>query len=146
VETAAGPQTATIKYASGRTHKVQYRGLRPLAVGRPQRSVPQTGVQVGSFVVAKGPEDGEWFGGIATAVSGVDVRYDMVESEEENGISWPPVWQRGKRILKQKVQPKGFGRVTGCVDVNEVKAVGSLTETWRLTEGTRRELEDLEVI
>ena len=142
VETVAGKHTAEITYEDGKTRNVQYRDLRPLAVGRPQRSLPETDVEEGDFVVGK--VEGEWIGGVVSS-AGAEVKYDAVEANK-SGLSWLPVWEKDGDVVRKMDRPKGYDRSEGKMDVTEVKAVGSLTDTWRLTEVTRRKLENLEVI
>jgi hypothetical protein len=104
--------------------------------------LPETDVEEGDFVVGK--VDGEWIGGVVSS-AGAEVKYDAVEANK-SGLSWLPVWEKDGDIVRKMDRPKGYDRSEGKMDVTEVKAVGSLTDTWRLTEVTRRKLENLEVI
>jgi len=120
VETVAGKHTAEITYEDGKTRNVQYRDLRPLAVGRPQRSLPETNVEKGDFIVGK--VDGEWVGGVVSS-TGAKVKYDAVEANK-SGLSWLPVWERDGDLVRKMDQPEGYDRFEGRMDVAEVKAVG----------------------
>ena len=77
--------------------------------------------------------------------AGKEVEYDAVEANE-SGLSWLPVWEKDGEAVRRKEQPKGYDRSEGKMDAIEVKAMGSLTDKWRLTEVTRRKLENLNVI
>ena len=136
VKTIAGNHTAEITYADGRTQNVQYGDLRPLAVGRPLRGLPETDVEEGDFVVEK--VDGEWVGGIARS-AGKEVEYDAVEANK-SGLSWLPVWERDGEAVRRKERLKGYDRSEGKMVAIDIKAVGSLTEV------TRRNLRHLNVI
>jgi hypothetical protein len=56
------PHTATVDLGNGMIKRVQYRDLRPLAVGRPCRAIGDLDVNVGNFVMWK-DVDNEWIGG-----------------------------------------------------------------------------------
>ena len=62
-------QTATIDLGDGKTKRVQYRDLRPLAVGRPCREVQNLDVTAGNFVMWKDASDNTWVGGRVEALA-----------------------------------------------------------------------------
>ena len=55
-------QTAMIKMTSGEVKTVQYRDLRPQAVGRPSRRILDIHTVFGEFIMWM-DEDDEWIGG-----------------------------------------------------------------------------------
>ena len=79
-------QTAMIKMTSGEVKTVQYKDLRPLAVGRPSRRIPDVQAEVGEFIMWM-DEDGEWIGGVVRAVEGSKLQVHLMEGSA-SGFIW----------------------------------------------------------
>ena len=138
------PQTATVDLGNGVIKRVQYRDLRPLAVGRPCRAIGDIDVDVGNFVMWK-DADNEWIGGKVRSLQDGRVLVHRMQSSS-SGLAWLYLWQDDKHFYRQEKAPDGANAVTEDVDVTEVEVCGELKATNRLTDSLRRRMEDLEVI
>jgi len=137
-------QTAMIKMTSGEVKTVQYRDLRPLAVGRPSRRIPDIQAEVGEFIMWM-DEDGEWIGGVVRAVEGSKLRVHLMEGST-SGLAWLCLWTDGDATYRRLKKPEGAESLEMTVSADLVRVSGTLTKTNRLSEIVRRRMEDLEII
>lgn len=137
-------QTTEVETQSGVRKKVQYRDLRPLAVGRPSRGLPQEAAEQGQFVMWK-DDDAEWVAGIVIGRVGDTLRVHRQQGSG-TGVSWLPLWWQGAQICRQEARPDGAEAMIDEVDAARIEVSGSLTEKHRVCETLRRRMEDLEII
>jgi hypothetical protein len=140
-------QTATVDLGGGKIKKVQYRDLRPLAVGRPCREVQDLDVAAGDFVMWKDTVDKKWVGGKVEMAAGKDssVLVHRMQSSS-SGLAWLYLWQDDKHIYRQDKQPDGAYAMTEKIELANIRVSGTLKPTNRVTDALRRRMEDLEII
>jgi hypothetical protein len=138
-------QTAKVDIGDGKMKQVQYRDLRPLAVGRPCRELQNMVVSVGDFVMWKS-SDNQWVGG--KVVEGAAERGLTVHRMQgsSSGVAWLYLWTCGKDIYRQEEKPDGADAMREEVSISEIRVCGALKPTNRVTEALRKRMEDLEII
>ena len=131
----------------GKTKKVQYRDLRPLAVGRPCKETQDLDVAAGDFVMWKDAGDKKWVGGKVEMIAEKDstVLVHRMQSSS-SGLACLYLWQHDKHIYRQDKQPEGAYAIMEKVDVTNIRVPGTLKPTNRVTDTLRRRMEDLEII
>jgi hypothetical protein len=140
-------QTATVDLGDGKTKRVQYRDLRPLAVGRPCREVTNLDITAGDFVMWKDAGDNTWVGGKVEALAEKSRSVLMHRMQSSSsGLAWLYLWKDDRHIYRQKKQPNGAYAMTENVDVAKIRVSEMLKPTKRLTDALRRRMEDLEII
>ena len=128
------PVTAAVKTHMGNTKRVRYDEMRVLSAAMPVRMMPVE-VELGSFVLWI--EDG-LCGGSVEAVHGGKLEVMAREQDVGTGKNWLPTWKKEDEVLRRKVAPDGFVKNMVEVDASEVKMVGELTDTHRVTDATWR--------
>ena len=123
---------------------MQYRDLRPLAVGRPPRKIPDVQASVGEFVMWM-DSDGEWIGGVVRATEENDLHVHVMEGST-SGVAWLYLWKDEDATYRRLKKPEGTEPLEMTVSADLVRVSGTLTQTNRLSDVTRRRMEDLEII
>ena len=62
------------------------------------------------------------------------------------GLAWMYLWKDKKGTYRNMKRPDGTDPLEMTINAESVKVTGNLTQTNRLSEGTRRRMEDLEII
>ena len=136
VEVPGGIATATVESEGGRRKEVKYSELRPLAVGRPVRSVQLEEEKkdlTGGFVFWK-DVDGSLMGGIVVGCQSGRVRVHVHEGNV-TARCWLPLWVDGTVYRRRK---ESMGLEPWCVEIQceQVELRGTITATWYLEDAT----------
>ena len=62
------------------------------------------------------------------------------------GLSWLYLWQDKDGTHRSKKRPGGTNPLEMTINMEVVKVTGHLTQTNRLSESTRKRMEDMEII
>ena len=116
--------------------------MRPSATPRPVRTVSSREVKQDDFVI--------WIGDLGLEGGMVlthtdDAKHVIVheyEGTEETAKVWLTLWEEtGKGPIRKKRCPRGMTPVIRELGIADIEVVGGLTETFRLTTSTLRELD-----
>ena len=116
--------------------------LRPSATPRPVRTMSHRETKEDDFVIWKG-EDGMEGGIVMTHDDGMKhVIVHEYEGTEGTANVWLPMWVKaGSKPMRKGRCPKGRTPLIRDVNVTDIEVIGELTDTFRLTVVTLRELD-----
>ena len=119
--------------------------LRPGATPRPVRTISSRGVKEDDFVIWIGEKDELGLRGGRVLTHTDDVKHVVVheyEGTEDTAQVWLPLWVKtGREPIRRGKCPKGMTPKVRELSITDIEVIGGLTDTFRLTESTLRELD-----
>ena len=138
--------TATLETADGKTKRVRFDELRPLANPRPVKYISEGRQAVAGEMVFFDTDEGVTAGLVLT-VKGSELIVHRLEPNESVRV-WLPLWRSvdDETLIRKKKQPSGAEPLTITVQQKDVLLTGTISVTGHLAEETRKALKAMMLV
>ena len=132
--------TATLEDASGKTKRVRFDELRPIATPRPAKYITESQQAVPGELVFSDTDDGVTADQIVSAV-GDNITVQRMDSNDSARVCLP-LWQTvdERTIIRKKKQPIGSEPLLMIVRCTDILLTGGVSTSGHLTQDLRKAL------
>ena len=138
--------TATLETADGKSKRVRFDELRPLATPRPVKYISEGKQAVAGELVFFDTDEGI-NAGLVLAVKGGKMTVQRMDPNDSVRV-WLPLWKSidDETLIRKRKQPSGAEPLTMTVHQKDVLLTGKISATGHLADETRKALKAMMLV